>query len=30
MKHTRIIVTYYGGPDALKVVEEERPEPREA
>ena len=28
MKHTRIIVTHYGGPDALKVVEEERPEPK--
>jgi len=27
MKHTRIIVTHYGGPDALRVVEEERPEP---
>lgn len=29
MKHTRIIVTYYGGPDALRVVEEERPKPKE-
>ena len=28
MKHTRIIVTHYGGPDALQVVEEERPEPK--
>ena len=28
MKHTRIIVTRYGGPDALRVVEEERPEPQ--
>ena len=28
MKHARIIVTHYGGPDALKVVEEERPEPK--
>ena len=28
MKHTRIIVTHYGGPDALEVVEEERPEPK--
>ena len=28
MKHTRIIVTHYGGPDALQAVEEERPEPR--
>jgi NADPH:quinone reductase-like Zn-dependent oxidoreductase len=27
VKHTRIIVTHYGGPDALQVVEEERPEP---
>src|SRR5438874_671848 len=29
MKHTRIIVTYYGGPDALQVVEEECPEPKD-
>src|SRR5580765_2868022 len=28
VKHTRIIVTHYGGPDALQVVEEERPEPQ--
>ena len=28
MKHTRIIVTHYGGPDALRVVEEEYPEPK--
>lgn len=28
MKHTRIIVTYYGGPEALQVVEEECPEPK--
>jgi NADPH:quinone reductase-like Zn-dependent oxidoreductase len=28
MRHTRIIVTYYGGPDALRVVEEECPEPK--
>jgi len=27
VRHTRIIVTHYGGPDALQVVEEERPEP---
>ncbi|MFN8486206.1 MAG: medium chain dehydrogenase/reductase family protein [Caldilineaceae bacterium] len=27
-KHTRIIVTHYGGLDALQVVEEERPEPK--
>jgi NADPH:quinone reductase-like Zn-dependent oxidoreductase len=26
--HTRIIVTYYGGPDALQAVEEECPEPK--
>jgi NADPH2:quinone reductase len=29
MRHTRIIVTKYGGPDALRVVEEERPEPKD-
>jgi NADPH:quinone reductase-like Zn-dependent oxidoreductase len=28
MKQTRIIVTHYGGPDALQVVEEDRPEPQ--
>jgi len=28
MKHTRIIVSHYGGPDAVRVVEEDRPEPR--
>ena len=28
MKYTRIIVTHYGGPDALQVVEEECPEPK--
>src|SRR5262252_9005110 len=28
MKHTRIIVTHYGGPDALKVIEEDCPEPK--
>ena len=27
MKHRRIIVAHYGGPDALQVLEEERPEP---
>jgi NADPH:quinone reductase-like Zn-dependent oxidoreductase len=27
MKHTRIVVTHYGGPDALQVLEEECPEP---
>jgi NADPH:quinone reductase-like Zn-dependent oxidoreductase len=29
MKHTRVIVTRYGGPDALRVVEEECPEPKD-
>ncbi len=28
MRHTRIIVTCYGGPEALRVVEEECPEPK--
>jgi NADPH2:quinone reductase len=28
VKHTRVVVTHYGGSDALRVVEEERPEPR--
>ena len=28
VRHTRIIVTHYGGPDALRVVQEERPEPK--
>jgi NADPH:quinone reductase len=28
MRNTRIIVTHYGGPDALRVVEEECPEPK--
>ena len=28
MRHTRILVTHYGGPDAIEVVEEERPEPK--
>ena len=27
VKHTRIIVTRYGGPDALQVIEEEIPQP---
>jgi NADPH:quinone reductase len=27
-RHTRIIVTHYGGPDALRVVEEACPEPK--
>jgi NADPH:quinone reductase-like Zn-dependent oxidoreductase len=29
LRHTRIIVTQYGGPDALRVVEEECPEPKD-
>jgi NADPH2:quinone reductase len=29
LKHTRIIVTHYGGPDTLRVVEEECPEPKQ-
>ena len=28
MRHTRVIVTHYGGPDALQVFEEECPEPK--
>jgi NADPH2:quinone reductase len=28
MRHTRVIVTHYGGPEALRVVEEECPEPK--
>jgi len=28
LRHIRIIVTHYGGPDALRVVEEECPEPK--
>ena len=28
MKHTRMIVTHYGGPDALRVLQEECPEPK--
>src|SRR5215472_14344455 len=28
VKHTRVIVTHYGGPDVLQVVEEECPEPK--
>jgi NADPH:quinone reductase-like Zn-dependent oxidoreductase len=27
-KHTRVIVTHYGGPDELRVVEEKCPEPK--
>jgi NADPH2:quinone reductase len=29
LRHTRIIVSHYGGPDALAVVEEECPEPKD-
>ena len=29
MKQTRIIVTHYGGPDALQVLQEECPEPKD-
>jgi NADPH:quinone reductase-like Zn-dependent oxidoreductase len=29
VRHTRIIVTHYGGPDALQVVEDECPEPKD-
>jgi NADPH:quinone reductase len=29
MKHTRIIVTHYGGPEALRMIEEECPEPKD-
>jgi NADPH2:quinone reductase len=29
VKHTRILVTHYGGPDVLQVLEEECPEPKE-
>ncbi|MGI9103686.1 MAG: medium chain dehydrogenase/reductase family protein [Terriglobales bacterium] len=29
MKHTRIVVTHYGGPDALQLLEEECPEPKQ-
>jgi NADPH:quinone reductase len=28
VKHRRIVVTHYGGPDALQVIEEECPEPK--
>src|SRR5512138_2597154 len=28
MRHTRVVVTHYGGPDALQVLEEQRPEPK--
>jgi NADPH2:quinone reductase len=29
MRQTRIVVSHYGGPDALRVVEEECPEPKD-
>ena len=29
VKHKRIIVTHYGGPEELRVLEEERPEPKQ-
>jgi NADPH:quinone reductase-like Zn-dependent oxidoreductase len=29
VKHKRVVVTHYGGPDALRVVEEECPEPND-
>jgi NADPH2:quinone reductase len=29
MRHRRIIVAHYGGPDALRIIEEDRPEPKE-
>ncbi len=29
MRHRRVVVTRYGGPDALEVVEEECPEPKD-
>ncbi len=29
MKHTRIVVNHYGGPEELRVVEEECPEPKD-
>ena len=28
MKHTRVVVSHYGGPEELRVVDEERPEPK--
>jgi len=28
MKHNRVVVTHYGGPEELRVIEEECPEPR--
>jgi NADPH:quinone reductase-like Zn-dependent oxidoreductase len=29
VRHTHVIVTRYGGPDALRVIEEECPEPKD-
>jgi NADPH:quinone reductase-like Zn-dependent oxidoreductase len=29
MRHTRILITHYGGPDELRMVEEECPEPKD-
>ncbi|HHT9124209.1 MAG TPA: medium chain dehydrogenase/reductase family protein [Candidatus Brocadiia bacterium] len=29
MRHTRIIVTHYGGPDVVQVIEEDIPEPKD-
>ena len=29
MKHTRIVVSHYGGPEEIRVVEEECPEPKQ-
>jgi NADPH:quinone reductase len=29
MRYTRFVVTYYRGSDALRVIEEERPEPKD-
>lgn len=28
MKHTRVVVSHYGGPEQLRLVEEEHPEPK--
>ena len=28
MRHTRIVVSHYGGPEELRVIEEECPEPK--
>ncbi len=28
MRHTRVIVTHYGGPEQLRLIEEESPEPK--